>query len=416
MKAAFLQTGEAKRDVYVRPPKESSMKSTHLWLILMAAYGLVKANAKWQNQSDNLMLDLGLQQSSHIPQICFKKENGKLVLLVAKIVDDLKVAGEGNRAQVFLERFDKHFKFNKLNHGPGKLRFFGINTVQNTDHTIETDADDKMDAVTEYPFSRMLRKQFEQPLNQMEKSVFASTNSSLGWIGTAAPPFCSFYASYLQQKAPDLKVCHLVEQINIVRKLKKLGTTVAYPRPTDKDKYQLSVLVFADASRTDDCGQLGILTGLLIGEIKKNAIYHTISWISHKAKRPVKNVPAADILAAAEYIDEGNTISKAYSELLDMDMKVRLAVDSKDLFTSLSTQKNSIDNLIRGDVSCIRFEFQTGAVDQISWIPGRINLADPLTKKDSSITGALQLTLFTGRLCMDFEEQAETKSSQKNLG
>ena len=45
VKAAFLQTGEAKRDVYVRPPKESLMKSTHLWLLLTAAYGLVNANA-----------------------------------------------------------------------------------------------------------------------------------------------------------------------------------------------------------------------------------------------------------------------------------------------------------------------------------------------------------------------------------
>ena len=228
VKAAFLQTGEAKRDLYFRPSKESSMKSTHLWLLLTAAYGLVNANAKWKNQSDNLMLDLGLQQPSHIPQVFFKKENGKLVLLVAKIVDDLKVAGEGNRAQLFLEKFDEQFKFGNVNHGPGKLRFFGINTVQNTDHTIETDADDKMDAVTEYPFSRMRRKQFDQPLNQMEKSVFASTNSSLGWIGTAASPFCSLYASYLQQKAPELKVWHLVEQINIVRKLKKIGSTVAY--------------------------------------------------------------------------------------------------------------------------------------------------------------------------------------------
>ena len=34
VKAAFLQTGEVKTDVlYVRPPKESSMKSTHLWLL-----------------------------------------------------------------------------------------------------------------------------------------------------------------------------------------------------------------------------------------------------------------------------------------------------------------------------------------------------------------------------------------------
>lgn len=81
-----------------------------------------------------------------------------------------------------------------------------------------------------------------------------------------------------------------------------------------------------------------------------------------------------------------------------MDIKLRLAVNSKDLFTSLSTQNNSIGKSIRGDVSYVRCKFQTGAVDKTSWIPGQSNLADPLTKKDSSPTDAFQLTLFTGRL------------------
>ena len=273
-----------------------------------------------------------------------------------------------------------------------------------------------MDSVTEYLFSRQRREQFEQPLNEVEKSVFGSTNSSLGYIGTATSPICSFYASYIQQKAPELKTCHLVEHVNIVRKLKKLGTTIAYTRPSDKCQYELSVLLFADASRIDDCGQLGVITGLLIGEMRNESIYHAISWMSYKARRPVKSVPFAEIFAAAEGIDEVKTITKAYSELLDMEIKVRIAVDSNDLFTSLSTQKNSIDKSIRGDVSCIRFEFQTGAVETISWIPGQANLADPLTKKDSCLTDALQLTLLTGRLCFNFEEIAESKCSEKNFG
>jgi len=250
----------------------------------------------------------------------------------------------------------------------------------------------------------------------MEKSAFASSNSSLGWIGTAASPLCSFYSSYLQQKAPGTKVCHLVEQINTIRKLKKLGTTISYPRPVDNQDYEMSILVFSDASRTEESGQLGILTGLLVGKMQNNVIYHPLSWISHKSKRPVKSVPAAEILAAAEGIDEDKIIAQAYYELEDMDIRMRLCLDSKDLFTSLSTQRNSIDRSIRGDVSCIRFEFQTGNVERISWIPGKLNLADPLTKKDSPLTDMLQLSLFTGRLCLDLQDVAQTKSSEKNLG
>lgn len=414
--AAFLQTGKAERDVYVRPPRESPAKTTHLWLLLTASHGLVNANAKWQNQSDELLLEYGLYQSRHVAQLFFKREAGKLVLVVTKIVYDLKVAGTGDRAKAFLDVFDSRFKLGTINSGPGKLRFFGINTVQHEDFTVATDADDKLESVSEYPITRQRRKDSDDDINAIEKSAFASVNSSLGWIGTAVSPLCAFYSSYLQQKAPEVKVSHLIEQSNILRKLKKLGTTISYPRPIDTQAYDLSVLVFSDASWTDENGQLGVITGLLVGEMKQDAIYHPISWISHKSKRPVKSVPAAEILAASEGIDEGKSVAAAYSEIMDMDIRVRLCVDSKDLFTSLSTQKNSIDSSIRGDVGCIRFEFRTGTVEKISWIPGKVNLADPLTKKDSVLTEPLQLTLFTGRLSLYLDTVAETKSAGSSFG
>ena len=303
-------------------------------------------------------------QVKHVLQLFFKREKGKLVLVVAKIVDDMKVTGLGMRAKKFLDEFDRCFKLGTVNSGPVKLGFFGINTVQSEDFTVATDADEKLEAVAEYPLTRQRRKECDDDVNVIEKGAFASVNSSLGWIGTAVSPLCSFYASYLQQKAPDIKVAHIIEQTNILRKLKKLGTVISYPRPTDNQQYGLSILVFSDASRIDENGQLGVLTGLLVGEMKQNSIYHPLSWISHKSKRPVKSVPAAEILAASEGIDKGKSIAAAYSEIMDMNIKVRLFVDSKDLSTSLSTQTNSIDRSIRGDVGCIRFEFQTGTVEK----------------------------------------------------
>lgn len=143
--------------------------------------------------------------------------------------------------------------------------------------------------------------------------------------------------------------------------------------------------MFTDASRVGDVEQLGIFTSLLIGVMNTKAIYHVVSWVSHMAKRLVKSIQAAEILAAAEGIDGKKALSKAYSELLGKDVELRLCVCSKDLFTSLSTKKSSIDNSIRGDVGCIRYEFQIGAVQDTSSIPGTTNLADPLTNRDSSL-------------------------------
>lgn len=201
-----------------------------------------------------------------------------------------------------------------------KLRFFGINTIQNENFSLDTNADDKLKAVSEYFLSRHRRKESDKAVSALEKSAFASADSSLGWIETVASPLCSFYASYLKQKAPAVQEHNLVKQTDILRKLKKLGGTILYLRPADKKGYCLSVLVSADASRVDDAGQLGIVTGLLVGEMSTNAICHVVSRVSHKAKRPVKSIPAAEFLAAAESIDEGKAISKAYLELLGRDV------------------------------------------------------------------------------------------------
>lgn len=249
------------------------------------------------------MYDTGLRQPTHVCQLFFQKENGRLVLIVAKIVDDLMIASDGERPMWFLKQFEMKFKFGTVNHGPGELRFFGINTTQNCDFTVETDAHEKSDGVQEYPLSRQRRNEYNEMLNQIEKSAFASVNSSLGWVGTAASPLCSFNASYLQQKGPDTKISNLVEQFHILRKIERLGSAISDPRPTEKSENELSVLVFADASRTDDFDQLEVLSGLLIGEMKNNAVYHATSWISHKAKRPVKSVPAAEVFAAGKGTD-----------------------------------------------------------------------------------------------------------------
>lgn len=65
--------------------------------------------------------------------------------------------------------------------------------------------------------------------------------------------------------------------------------------------------------------------------------------MSHKSKRPVKSTEAAEILAAAESIDEGQILKQALPVVLHLELQLLIAVDSRDLITSLSTQRNFID-------------------------------------------------------------------------
>lgn len=104
-----------------------------------------------------------------------------------------------------------------------------------------------------------------------------------------------------------------------------------------------------------------------------------------------------------------------YFELLNIITKyawsflfsVRLCIYLVSIYLSILVTK------IRGDVRSVRYKFETGAFDNMTWIRRQSNLADPMKKKDSSLTNTQQLKLFTGRLCVDFGGVSETNLSEK---
>lgn len=297
-------------------------------------------------------------------------------------------------------------------HGPGSFLFYGLHIIQTDDFNISIDGDQKISALEAYCPSRNRRKEIGNKLNDIELGSFRSVNSSIGWLGIAASPFCAFYASYLQQKAPKPKVEDLILQINSVKLLKKLGSTIRYVNNEKNNNHGFSIIVFSDASRLIDHGQLAFICGLLIGDLKSGSVFHTISWSSHKSKRPVKSIGAAEILAAGAAIDEGKLVRKAFQKLLNVDVTLSIAVDSKDLFTTLSTCRNSADRSIRADVNVIRFEFETHNITKMIWIPGKVNPADCLTKRNSPLVDALQLILYSGKIQIDFSDQQFRNSDQ----
>lgn len=342
--------------------------------------------------------------------------NGEVVALLAKIVDDILISGELSLVDSIIEKINSRFTLGTVVHGPNRMRYFGLNIIQDEDYNITVDGDDKLNVLETYPLSRCRRKQVDENVNEIERKSFASINASVGWLGVTASPFCALFSSYMQQLAPKACVRHLLYQTNHLRNLKKLGTTVKYcHRPSTLPNEKVSVLVFSDAGRTCDYGQLCFIAGLLFGDISEGSIFHVVSWSSRKSTRPVRSVGAAEILAAGEAIDEGKTIAHAYSILLGQHVDLIIAVDSKDLFQSLSTQRNSIDKSIRADVNVIRHEFEVRNISSMIWLPGKLNFADIGTKMDSPLTLSTQLMFFTGRLPYSFPG-IESCNSNRPLG
>ena len=173
-------------------------------------------------------------------------------------------------------------------------------------------------------------------------------------------------------------------------------------------------MVFDDSGKTDDHGQFSYSGGIVLGPLRKGSPFYPLSWSLHNSKTTVRSIGAAEILAVGEAVDEGKTLKSAVSAILGINVKLLVATESKDLFNSLSTQRNSIDKLIRADVNLIRFEYETHSVNTVVWISGKCNQLDPVTKRDSPLTDGLRVMLYSLVIPIEFTG-SQSRSSQRSL-
>ena len=414
IKGAFLQSGPAERDVYVVPPRECARRGFY-WLLLVASYGLVNANAKWQNHSDDTLFKLGLRPTVLIPQLFFQKKNDMLSLLVSKVTDDMLVGGEKSERDGFIKKLGQHYDIGTITHMPGRFLFFGLIIEQSDEFNVTISADEKLEAIHPVPLTRMRRHQADEEVNKLEEHKYASVNGSLGFLGQNVSPFCAFYNSYLQQSKGKFTVHQLIKQANILKWAKKFGTASHFKRPAQSGRHPVSILVFADAAKPGEHGQVGYLAGFLIGELKEGSVFHLITWRSHRSARPVKSTASAETIAAGDAFEDAKLLAELYSLLLVSGIETTLFVDSKDLFHSLSTCRVPEDKSIRADVSLLRYYFETGSLKKCVWIPGKLNPADALTKLESHLCHQLQLMMYTGTLPMDLTN-TEARDCDQFLG
>ena len=93
VKTAFLH-GAIKEEVYVEQPLgfEVQDRDTHVCRLKKALYGLKQAPRAWYERIDNYLMKLGFTRSNVDPNLYFKVQREKPLILVL-YVDDLFLTG-----------------------------------------------------------------------------------------------------------------------------------------------------------------------------------------------------------------------------------------------------------------------------------------------------------------------------------
>lgn len=87
-------------------------------------------------RSDECLKNLCLTKCQQEPQLFYKHKNGNIVLILANIIDGVKAAGSKDNSKIFIEKANESCNIGSISHGPGQLRFFGKNTVQDDKNTV----------------------------------------------------------------------------------------------------------------------------------------------------------------------------------------------------------------------------------------------------------------------------------------
>lgn len=410
IRGAYTQSGPAHRNVYVRPPRCLGLRNV-FWLLTMTIYGLVSAGRKWQRASDLVMMrNLGLQHVLGLPQLFYHPAT-EIATVVAKYVDDILIAA---RNQEWLDwtfgGIREAFDISSAAIAPGVLRVNSTDIYQCREY-VQLDMKRYHKAELElFSISPPRRKQVGERLSQVEIRSVRRVAGKIGYLGTCVSPFAAFASSYLQQCLPRMTVAGLKMANGIIREVMRYEPTIMYLRPSEEEKSRARIVAFSDAGfphsgDMSKVAQEGCIVGISFGKTE-GSIFHTVLFVSRKQRRRSQSSGAAETIASIMTLGYAQQIQQVYAQIASSKLPITLVVDSKGLHECLATEHTARDPSMAGDVHLLREYYAAKIIDELAWVPGKKNPADPLTKPHAGTTAdLLHRMLVEGRLTVGVNNQ-----------
>ena len=115
-------------------------------------------------------------------------------------------------------------------------------------------------------------------------------------------------------------------------------------------------------------------------------------------ERITKSPLATEVSTIADAADNGHLISEMVKEIfcLKINPPIELLTDSRSLKDHLNSKKVIKYPRLRVDIARLREMIELGEIT-VKWVPGKLQLADPLTKRSAS-SDLLRRVLVSGIL------------------
>ena len=384
--SAFLQSDVLDREVYVQPPKGTA-KPGIIWKLVKPMYGLGDASLKWYKTLASKLVQLGCQRMGLDPAMFYwHGKDGQLGGLLSWHVDDMVACGSEDFYKQVLSPLLNTFNFGSTSEG--EYRCLGWNVVHR-EGDILVSQKDYITTKIEYLDIDYRGKDGSEKLSMEMASLVRAAIGKLRWLADQCRPDIAYNLLELSIQAhePTYDTVKLVNKTML--RVKHSEYEIRYTRLKKKDWH---ISVFTDASlrglpdKTSSAMGFIILLSDGFKPGSKNKA-NVLTWKSCKTKRIVASTYDAETLALTGGLEEAIFLRDQMAKLLNIqekEIKIEVFCDCNDTVEAILANKplpNKNSRLAALEIARVQEMRQLGMIQDIYWIPSRLQLADSFTKR-----------------------------------
>ena len=390
VRAAFLQSEDIDRTVYVKPPRDVK-KQGIIWRLKKPLYGLNDSCRNWFFSLKKCLLELGLEVTKFDKALFLFRLDNKLQGIVGCHVDDLIFAGT-MKFLTLMKEMAKKFVLSKSE--AGALRYVGID-LDSVDGEIVLA---QKSYSIECSYEHLTRNLDDETVLENElKTLYQSIVGKLNWVSCNSRPDLKFdvfrLSSCKEPRVKDLKAAK-----KTVRRYHNHGPKfIVYPK---LDVLKLEVILFSDASLGNLEEKVKSCMGYIVF-VTDGTRCAPVSWNSKKIDRVCSSTLEAESYALNYGLKYGEGVRDDLCDLLGYstaDVPLRCYVDNKTLWKMCYTANNVEDPTLKRMIYKVEQKISEGTVMRIDFVKSKDMLADILTKSERIDSVKFAAVLESGQL------------------
>ena len=334
---------------------------------------------------------IGLQPSLYDSELEYKHVGGRLVLILVKHVDDLKIAGEPREVDALVAHLESGF--GKLAYQENNFTVCGLTHVRRSDGSIEMNQDAYLAAMRPIQHPELTGRASNEPCTPTVHGLFQSLLGAVAY-SLLSQAWAAVFVVALQRHAAAPTNLHVRRLNLLLAALQKQKAKLHFPAMTCARR----IVVFSDASFSKENEQKGYgMRGavfLRMGTFNGQERCHFLEAHSQSLKLVTRSTFAAETLAAVGAVDTLTALlvtlqevacgtltiatARALREQGDFAFTSELCIDAMNLYYALSAAypKLPAEKALFIHIAWLRDFIRVKIPKVISWVDTRDMLAD----------------------------------------